>query len=202
MPLRLYLLPIEETFRANGSLRGPKYFAYKGDPDPPALMIGVDWQMMDFGLEPTALLCANLSAGEHATLNANADVTAIPLNLDALLGANLATVQAALESLHIPADALTSGTTYRQVVRGVIAIFLVAQRFNGRVGANGRLFPAGITLSTTLGDLSANVRGELKLAAEDLGFDYAGLTVASTLREVLKKLASQQSPQTLMGLAI
>jgi hypothetical protein len=195
MPIRLCLIPIE-----GDPNRGPKYFAWRNDPDPPALFDGVDWAMMDFGLEPTALLAASMTAGQVSTLAGLSDVTMIPVNLDNTLSGNLATVQAALESLHIPADALTAGTTYRQVVRGIIAIFAVAQRFHGR--HNGQLFPAGITLSTTLGDLSQVVRNELKASAEELGYDYSGLTLTSSLRDVLKKLATQQAPGELLGLAI
>jgi hypothetical protein len=203
MPIRLCLVPIEESTAPTGApWRGPKYFPYRFDPDPPALFDGVEWQMMDFGLEPTALLAANLTAGQVSTLAGLSDVTMIPANLDNTLGAQRATVAAALESLHIPGDALTNGTTYRQVVRGVIAIFQVAQRFHGRLGANGRIFPAGITLSTTLGDLSQSVRNELQAAAEELGYSYAGLTLSSTLRDVLKALANQQAPGTLLGVSI
>lgn len=201
MAVRFYLIPIEETTAPDGSsARGPKYFTWHRDPDPPALMAGVASEIRDFGLEPTALCAADVTPAQNATLAALPDVTVIPANLDNNIGAaNLATVQAALENLHIPADAIAAATTYRQVVRGVLAIFAVAQRFNA---LSGRLFPAGITLSTQLSDLSANVRGQLQEAATELGYSYAGLTLTSTLRDVLKALANQQAPQTMLGVTI
>lgn len=205
MTVRLYLVPVETS--ADGLARGPKYFRWGRDPDPPALMSGVSWSMMPFGFEPTALLAADLTAGQVTTMGGLSDVTKIPSNLDNTLGANLATVQAALEALKIPADMLSSGNTYRQVVRGVIAIFSVAQRFKKLRNlppsdAGSRLFPAGITFDTTLGDLSQNVRQDLQQAANDLGYDYTGLTLTSSLREVLKKLAAQTAPVEMLGMGI
>lgn len=201
MTIRLFLVPVEDVLVGPASHRGPKYFKWRFDPDPPALL-DVPWSMRDFGLEPTALIAADVDTTQHALLAAQPDVTALPLNLDNQLGVSLATVQAQLEALRIPADNLLATHTYRQVVRAVVAIFAVAQRFNGRHGTGGRLFPSGITLATVLSDLPLAARQNLQAAAEDLGYDYSGLTLASSLREVLKKLASQQAPFTMLGLAI
>lgn len=200
MPLRYYLVPISAGTSGPQPSRKPEYFAGTVDGGP--ALVTVDYEMLDFGLEPTGLVAANVTAQQHTTLAAQSDVTAIPVNIDNALGANLATVQAALESLHIPADALVSTNTYRQVLRATIAIFEVAARFNGLLGANGRLFPAGITLATTLGDLSQNVRNTLQSAAEALGYDYSGLTLQSTLRDVLKLIAQQAKPYTMLGVQI
>lgn len=203
MPVRLYLVPIE--FSLDGKTRGPKYFPFTGDPDAPALIQGAPRAMMPFGLEPTALLAADLSAAQVTTMAGLTDVTVIPANLDNQLGANLATVQAELEALNIPADMLNTGNTYRQVLRGVIAIFSVTQNFyaiRGTQPEGGRLFPAGITLATTLGSLSVAVRQDLQAAASALGYDYTGLTLASTIRDVLKKLASQPVPFDLLGVSV
>lgn len=200
MPIRFYLLPIEEFQDADLTFRLPKYVTMPRDPrGPQSIPVPPQWQYMDFGLEPTFLAALNLTAGQHATLTANADVTTVPANLDNNVGGQLGNVQAALESLHIPADAVVAGTTYRQILRGIIGIFLVAQQFHSR---SGRLFPAGIDLTTTLGDLSLVVRTKLKDAAEFLGYDYAGLTLTSTLRDVLKTIANQQMPIDFLGITI
>lgn len=201
MAIRYYLVPLESAPR----VRGPKYFAYWGDPDPPALITNVKWAMIPFGSEPTALLAADLSPAQITTMAGLSDVTVIPANLDNQLGANLATVQAELEALNLPADAVVATNTYRQVLRGVLAIFLVTQRFyslRGNQPGVGRLFPVGITLATTLGDLSAPVRDDLAAAAGDLGYDYTGLTLASTLRQVLKNLASQPATVDLLDVEL
>lgn len=201
MAVRFYLVPVESAV----GTRGPKYFAYTGDPDPPALLPGVQWQMMDFGSEPTALVGAEVTPAEHTTLSGQSDVTSIPPLLDNELGANLATVQGKLEALNLPADQVMSTHTYRQVLRGVIAIFLVAQRFYS-LGVSqpdgGRLFPPGITLATTLGQLSSNARIDLSTAASQLGYDYRGLVLSSTLRTVLKKLATQSVAAQFVGVTV
>lgn len=198
---------------ANGILyRGPKYFECRafreGGGTAPLIPNDVvpKYEPRDFGLEPTFLLCADLTAGQIASLQALSDVTMVPANIDNQLGANLATVQAALESLHIPADMLVAANTYRLVLRGVIAIFDVAQRFETLHAVSptvgGRIFPAGITLSTTLGELSFSVRTQLKTAAEELGVDYSGLTLASTLRDVLKTVATSARNISMLGVPV
>lgn len=201
MTVRHYLIPVEST----ATSRGPKYFAYRADPDPPALIQGVAWAWIPFGSEPTGLIAADVDTAQHATLAGLPDVTTIPANLDLQVGANLATVQASLEALNIPADTLTANNTYRQVLRGTIAIFKVSQRFRsirGQVAGNGRLFPPGVTMATTLGALSDQVRQDLSQAVGELGYNQDGLTLASTLRDVLKKLASQPSPESLLDVPI
>jgi hypothetical protein len=201
MPIRFYLLPVDEPQRADGGqYQVPKYVTVPRDPRGDQLLAGVPYEYILFGLEPTMLIALDVTAAQHTTLTANSDVTTVPVNIDNTLGANLATVQAALEALHIPADALAAGTTYRQVLRGIIGIFRVAQRFHNQ--ANTQIFPAGITLSTPLSDLSQAVRTKLQQAATDLGYDYSGLTLASTLRDVLKALANQAAPATVLGVAI
>lgn len=182
-----------------GTVRGPKYFPYRGDPDAPAL-IQADFAMMPFGAEPTALLAADVSAGQITTLQGLPDITLIPANLDNQLGGALGQVQTALEALNLPADNIVATWTYRQVLRGVIAIYLVSQRFEGLRRA--RIFGGGITLTSTLGDLSTAARQSLQDAASQLGYDYSGLTLSSTLREVLKKLALQTRDVSLLGVDI
>lgn len=208
MAIRYYLIPIFEQFDGTGivlQFRTPKYLPTKGTPFTPLITNDQNlpqfWEMRDFGLEPTALVAINVTPAQHTLLAAQSDIVVIPTNIDNNVGAaNLATVQAALENLHIPGDAVVAGTTYRQIIRGVTAIFAVAQRFDGMAG--GRLFPVGVTLSTQLSDLSANIRQKLQQAATDLGYDYGGLTLTSTLRDVLKTLANQTAPQTMLGVAI
>lgn len=205
MAVRFCLVPIETSTLDAGagtSRRGPKYFSYKGDPDPPALLAGVAWEMRDFGLEPTALLAADVTAGQATTLAAQPDVILVPANLDLTLGANLATVKASLDAVNLPSDLLASGTTYRQTLRGIMAMLALAQRVYGRAGAGGRLFPSGVTLATPLSALSANARAALAGAADDLGYDRTSVVVTSTMRDVLKNVASQPTPSAMLGVAV
>lgn len=202
MTVRLYVMPTETVVvNATKDFTGPKYLQWAKDPDPPALVTAL-WALMSFGREPTALVAADVSPAQHTLLAAQPDVTVIPVTLDNELGANLAIVQAELEALNLPSDMLNVNHTYRQVLRGVIAMFKVSQRLHRMTGKDGRLFPSGITLNTTIGQLPQGARDKLQAAAGELGYSYEGLTAGSSLRDVLKKLASQQAPGELLGVVI
>jgi hypothetical protein len=63
MSKRFYVLPIEQV----GNRRGPKYLKWRYDPDPPGL--DVIWNMMDYGLLPTALVVVDAPDEQHAVLD-------------------------------------------------------------------------------------------------------------------------------------
>lgn len=202
MTKRLFLVPAEQVTQPSGIVaRGPKYFRWRFDPDPPAVAQG-DNAFFDFGADPTFLVASDVTPAELTALQALADVTVIPANLDSQLGANLATVQGKLEALGLPANTITATNTYRQVLRGLVAIFAVAQRFQMLDTSDGRLFPPGITLATTVGSLSQATRDKINQAVTDAGYTLTGVTGATTLRQVLNQLASQPSPITLLGVVI
>jgi hypothetical protein len=182
-----YLVPTELS--ATGGAN-PKYFAYRGDPNPPAL-VSVLFASRYYGSLPTMLIAADVTVAEDALLVAQPDITPLGSNLDVQLGANLASVQNALEALSIPGSLLTATTTYRQVVRGLIGIFDVASCMKGDFGID--IFTANVTLATPLSALSANARQALSQCAAQLGYSQTGITLASTIRDVLVKI-SQQPP--------
>jgi hypothetical protein len=136
---------------------------------------------------------------DNATLVANADVTKFADNLDQPLGADLATMTAALEALNLPAQMLTVATTHRQVVRGILAVFGVAGCMQGK---GFRVFGAAITLATTLGSLPVAARTALQDCAAALGYDQGGLTLASTVRQLLSVLVQQAAPAAMLGVTI
>jgi hypothetical protein len=193
--IRFYLVPVEVSPTGG---RGPKYFAYRGDPDAPAL-VASSWQARDYGQEPSMLVAADTSDPDDAVLTAQADVTKFADNLDSLLGARLATMQAALEALNLPAQMLTAATSDRQVIRGIMAIFAVAQCMQGK---GFRVFGAAITLATQLSALSVAARQALQDCATQLGYDITGITLASTIRQVLTTLVQQSSPSPMMGVVV
>lgn len=198
MATRLFLVPA-----VVGDSRGrhPMYFRWRYGSDASTVAFG-DNAFFDFGADPTFLVAADVTPAELTALQALSDVTVIPANLDAQLGANLATVQAKLEALGLPADQLIATRTYRQVLRGLVAIFSVAQRFQYLDASDGRLFPPGVTLSTTVGSLAQATRDTINQAVTDAGYTLTGVTGATTLRQVLNQLASQPSPITLLNVAI
>jgi hypothetical protein len=148
----------------------------------------------EYGAEPWTLLGADVDAAQLASLSANADVSTFPANLDLQAGANLATVQASLEAANLPGDMVTASTTYRLIIRGIVAVFSIS--------AVTPLFGPGVTLDTTLGDLTPEVRTQLKESAESSGYPTTGLTLQSTIREALRKVVGFEKELTILGINI
>lgn len=191
--VRFCLVPVEGT-----ATRGPKYFGYNDDPDPPAL-IQAGWEARDYGNEPLMLIAADVSDTDDATLSALVDVVKFADNLDTQLGAGLAAMQTALEALNLPAQMLTATVTHRQVIRGIMGCFAVVQCMQGK---GFRPFEAGITLATQLSELGVPARQALQSCATTLGYDQTGITLASTIRQVLTKIVQQAAPSPMMGVTV
>lgn len=183
MAVRVYFVPVIGDGSSITNARRPKYVSDGG-------IAGV-FQCMDYGNEPTMLVAADVTLAEQTALATNPDVIVVPANLDATIGANLGAVQAALDALNIPADWITGAMTYRIVLRWIARLFLISQKFQGLAG--GRIFPAGITLNSTVGDLSTSVRQKLLQGAQSLNLDTSGITLAMTIRAALKLLGNQMT---------
>lgn len=136
-----------------------------------------------YGDEPVVFVCADVTAGQHTTLTANADVAALPVDIDQPIGAALPTVQSKLEALNIPAQWITEGMTYRAAVRILIAAFQFLGRHNGL--HLERLLQGGVTLQTQFNELPLAARQRLIKTAESFGYDISGLTGTITIRQML-----------------
>lgn len=192
--IQYYLIPATINY---AGFRAPKYTdpVTKGGPLP--VGTPVDW--LDFGQEPTFIVAIDTDAATHATIGSQPDVAQFPVNIDQNVGAaNLATVQAKLEQFNIPGDAVTAATLYRTILKGVTAIFDVMQRY-AAISANALVFDASTNLDRTLGSIPAAIRNNLQLACDQLGYDTSGLSGSSTIRDLLKKLATQPSHLQLLG---
>ena len=182
MAIRFYILPIEVV----ENRRGPKYFKWRFDPDPPG--IDCPWSMKDYGSIDQAVLVADIAAADHAALVLNADVMALPLNLDSNMNAGAVnTAKTFLEAAGVPAGWVNAGVTYRSVLRTVTALFLFMQRVTAILGRPVTVTQAG--LNTQVGNLPADVRDALAQAADEQGFDRTGITGTTTVRQVLKMMA-------------
>lgn len=181
MSFRIYLMPIGGA----GTRQDPRKPKYASSFD------GTGYTMMDYGLEPVCLVeVENISAGAHNIVAANPDVTALPIDLSQTIGAQLTVVQNTLAGLNIPENWVQAGFSYLQVLRVVVLVFQFMQRLHGLL-PNARLFDTGVTLATRINQLPANVRTALNAAATSFGFDTAGLTGTTTLRQALKAMADQ-----------
>lgn len=186
MPVRFYIVPLDGSGNSISDAIRPKYIAD----------MGVRWSGVDSNVFQRYLVGADVTAGQHTTISSNPDVLSVPLNLDTTVGASRNAVVTALESLNFPANWITAGTTFRQVLRVLRRAFGVFQRIRGmrRVWSF-----EGITLDTQLNSLPLAVRRMLLDAADDLKLDTSVFTLASPLRDVIKALAEQVPAATLMG---
>jgi hypothetical protein len=189
MTVRYYIMPLQVTAQ---NARGPKYMKWGGGVTG-GNPTGIDapYQFIDFGFEPTCLVCADVDATQHTSLNANADVTAAPVNLDDPIpnATQRDTVRSKLEVLNIPAGWVDIGMTYRSVLRPVAHLFQFAQRYHAISGR--RIIEVGYTLDTVMAFLPAEVRTGLKDAADSLGYDYEGISLSWPYRQGLKFLGDQ-----------
>lgn len=185
MTVRFYIEPLERN--AAGNQRGPKYFNWRFDPDPPAL-VTTTWSILDYGDIDRCVICAEMSTAQHNALVANADVLALPANLDSTY--TVATRNAArtfLEQYNIPAGWISTGMTYRISLRIVSALFLYMQRVSTIIGHSLTL-PDG-WLDLTVSQIPAEIRDAMAQAASEQGFDYSSVTGSTTVRAVLKVMA-------------
>lgn len=143
------------------------------------------------------LVQAEVTDAQHSAVASNADVVSVPANLDAQPSAGqLSTVAAVLETLNIPTDWVTSGMTYRDILKGVVRFFLFAQRLNGMAGP--RLFAAS-TLDMQLNSLNAANRQKLQDVFGSFNFSAAGVTGTTTIRRILKIAADQWTDRIAFG---
>jgi hypothetical protein len=181
---RFYILPIETV----GAHRGPKYFTWRYDPDPPG--INCPWGLMDYGLIDACLVAADISQEQHESLAANLDVAAPPQNIDqAISEIAIPQVKAVLEELRIPADWVDSTCTYRQVLRMIAGLFLFAQRHYGM--HLEPLIDSKSQLELRWNQIPAARRERIQATADALGYDYSAVTGTWLIRRILKHLGDQ-----------
>lgn len=192
--VRFYLIPV---ISPNG-IRGPKYLTWRGGPAAPLFPV-MTASFRDYGQEPTMLVAIDIADADDLTLSSQVDVTKFSDNLDTQLQGRLATMQAAIEALNIPGDLLTVNTTDRQVIRGIMGVFAVAQCMQG---AGYSIFAGGLTLTSTVGQIPAAPRQALMDCCDRLNYDRTGITGASTIRQILVKIAQQAAPSPMLGVTV
>ena len=182
--IRFYVLPVE----TNASARGPKYFAWRFDPDPPG--IACKWGLMDYGLIDACLLAADITQEQHEQLTANVDVAAPPQNIDQSISEiAIPQVKAVLEELRIPADWVTGAYTYRQILRMIAGLFQFAQRHHGL--HNEPLIDNKSQLELRWNQIPIARRERIQQTADSLGYDYSAVAGTWLVRRILKHLGDQ-----------
>lgn len=177
----VYLVPSIPS-PIDATSRRPKYVG----------ILKVPWHAIDYGSQDLFLVATDVDDATDAAAVKNSDVIRIPDALDNQIGGSLSTVQTKMESVHLPFGWVTSGMTYREVVRKTTRIMQFFQKFRGVTGVTGPLFNGTtITLDTTFSSLSALNRQRLLDTAAAINLSTAGFTGASTLRQILKGVADQ-----------
>jgi hypothetical protein len=173
-----YLMPIIGT----GTRQDPLRAKYISD-------VGItDWAMMDYGLLPVCIAVADVTSQQHSDLIANADVHAVPLNLDAAIGPGaVTTVRALLEGLAIPGNWVQASDTWRTILRTAAGLFQFAQRLHAEFGIT--VLGSGATLDTTWAELPQGAKDILLTTAQMLGIDTSAATGSTTLRQIYKAFA-------------
>jgi len=186
--IRYYILPIEHM----EDWRGPKYFQWDFDPDPPG--IACRWSMRDYGSIDIAVLAADITQADHDALTLNSDVYAFPENLDPLMTlVNRQAMNTYLEAHGIPGDWLKQGDTFRMALRTITAMFLYLQRVLAILGYPADPF-AGLTLNTRYGQLTTTYQDTLEQAANSLGFTW-DVAANDQIRKIWKLMADQWGSQ-------
>jgi len=180
MTIRFYLIPMEE----GPGFREVKYFRTRwgsGTIDAP---MGV----MDYGLMNVALVVSDVTAEQHDLLVSEIDVVSIPQNINENVSAiALPQVKAAIESLRIPADWITTNNTYRELLRMIASLFQFVQRYHGM--HDEVLIDNQSQLDLRWNEIPQNRQQKIIATADFLGYDYSWVTNTMLVRTILKGLA-------------
>ena len=187
--IRFYLLPIVPFVVLGETVPSTRTAKYLSDS-------GVAWGMMDYGLIDTGLVMADVSQAQHDQLAIQGDVTAVPENLDSLIGANTTAVRSALESLRIPGNWVQAADTYRELLRMVGGLFQFSQRHNGLHGKI--IIPENLNMDQTWSEIPLLWRADLRQTATSFGYDTSGVTGSTTIRAILKTLADLWGDEALL----
>ncbi len=176
MAFRLYFVPAEGTGTRSDPHR-PTYLQALGEP----------WSGMTYGAEPLFLVGANLSAAADASLAGQADVFALPVDLDArFTGPTLGAFIAFLATHQIPTDWVSTRMGWREALRTIAGLMQYLQRVHGL--GHGRLFTGGVTLDTAIATLPVATQDHLLAAARSLGYSDPDLAGGRTLRALLRDM--------------
>ena len=176
--------------KVNGSLAGALVAKY--------LHGVVDYTAIDYGRDQWCLAAADMTAQQAIDLQAQPDAVVFPANLDANLTAGQVTAtQTELANRRMPDQWVTTAHTWRDVIRIVGQCSKLLLYFQGRFAKS--FWEVGITLATTIAELTQNQRDALREAAAHFGVSDDGVTGATTIRQVLKLFADRMPPLQLAG---
>ncbi len=180
MAVTLYTLPIERA----GNQRGPKYFRWRYDPDPPG--IACTWTMMDYGFIDVALLAAiDIVPTDDTFLRAQSDIYAWSAVLTVAIS-DRTQIDTFFEAINIPTDWLTPANTYLEFLRQMAGLFQFNQRYAGLSGG-ASLLGGTATLDTQWNSLTAQQQAWFNQTIASFGYTYS-VTGNPRLRTLAKQV--------------
>lgn len=183
--LRFYLVTITQV----NNYRYPTHFGARGV-SADAELVGVQWQMMDYGLINTGLLAANVNAAQQTYLAGLADVQAIPANIDNTVTAGqVQNIRDRLEAFDLPGTWVNVGDSYRVVLREVCGYMQFMQRLTAITGINPTTL--NIRLSMQYNAMPQLWKNAMVQTYSELGYSDENVSGTSTLRQILRDITAQ-----------
>jgi len=158
-----------------------------------------------YGHQTVNLCAADTDNTLDQTIIDATDAYKLPDNLDANISAGAVDVlKTALENRNIPAQWVDSLHTYRQTLRILRGMFALLSRYIAVSKNNNVVFGGSVTLDTTMAQLPAAARNNLRTSATQLGVDISAIGSATPLREALQIVGEQfvNKPFVLGGITI
>jgi hypothetical protein len=193
---RLYLVPVETVVNNAGmTCNGAKYFNWGYDPDPETA-ISTPTACIYYGYHPWVLVLAkDISQADHDTLIGYPDVFAFPaldqLNQTIDPGDN---IDGFFEGIDLPTDWMTPSTTYIELLRRTISIFLFCQRYHG-ISQGHDLFE-NVDLEDKYSTLTVEEQGWFDATIESYGYDPALILPQMKFRQMLKMASDWMGART------
>lgn len=195
MPIRHYVCDIVQ--RAEDGMLIPAVEAII----PGVLHMAVDGRSNSTALTGIMLVSADVTDAQHAILAADPRVRAIPIEdaagnalsaddpISAIPSAKRTAIRDRLEAAHIPLHDITN---LQMPIRHAL-LWRIARRFKLR---NAWLRDLDYTelLDTTVGQIPASRRNNIRTRLEAAGYSIAGVQNSTTIREVLRILLTQSVP--------
>jgi hypothetical protein len=183
MAFRIYILPmitVIDAMAPNGSVRRPAYTD------------NLKFSAVDYGSENVCVcLLHDLTQEQHDSIVSKQDVMSLPQNIDQnMTSGAVNAAQSFLEGLNIPANWINTNRTFRDVVKIIVGLFQLNQKWSGLTNGSSP-FKEGLNLETKFVDMTTNVRSRLLLCFDELNIDRTMLTVQNNIREILFEFGKQ-----------
>lgn len=168
--------------------RGPLYLKWRFN----QTGLAVDWSMRDYGGigETTMIVAAEVDTVQHTYLAGQADVYALPENIDVTPSPQeLNAFEARLEAAYIAADWLSPSQTWREALRTVLGMFSTAGKYAVLVGNS--ILDDVTNLNTQYRNMPQTTQDALAQIATNMNYPWSEIRDNWTARRLLKWFSDQ-----------